>query len=702
MKTTKQLSRLALMMLCVILCISLFVSCGEEKTTDAPTDAPTSAPTVGETEAPTVGETEAPTVGETEAPTVAETEAPTVGETEAPTVGETEEPTVGETEAPTVGETEAPTDAETEELTVAETEEPTEGETEGATEGETEESTEGETEGATDGATEMPELDYAALPLSDYVSLDWTLLDNLSMEVSLPATVSEEDIDVAVIQVLAMYETTEITKDIVEDYLGEKLEDGADPEEALRECLRVELQDERDYSIFAEVVTFAWDTLMEAAVYEELPADCLAYETALIKEMLQSIYADYASEMTYEEFLLSWYEVEDPDTDIDALIRIDAEAEVKYNLLFFYIAKEKDFLPTDEELAIAVQEYCTELAAMENELDPEAGATAESVYLEFVEIYGEGFLEDLLYTNITSQMIQEMLFDACEVTYPPEGGDPELPPVDINEYENPVLFHTPTLDGVLDPEYKKSYHFDNEQYTELFMFDENGDPIYNAYSNRSTTYILWDGDYIYVAVERWDDDLIERTKAYTQEPNAKKDVNPWYNETCEVWYVFDMIEEWSALTDMRKVSYDACGIGDGPFSAISEGVYSIHFSQCDAAAKAYLNENPEDEEGLVHLSVLEFKIPAKTEDGRELLVDDFIWIAIQVDDLAYATDDELIAKGYDPETFEPNELASDISSGYTTTYTRARNVYPKDGENGGFGRGNLTDIRPSQVADPEE
>ena len=170
-------------------------------------------------------------------------------------------------------------------------------------------------------------------------------------------------------------------------------------------------------------------------------------------------------------------------------------------------------------------------------------------------------------------------------------------------------------------------------------------------------------------------------------------MNPWYHETAEVWYTFE--KQYPTKTaDLCKVGYDAFGLGDAPFTAVSEGTYPYYFPQCEVVATYTENACPDDERGLVHKSVVEFKIPARTRAGEALQTGDAIFVAIEIDDLAYATNEELIAKGYDPEHFIPNELASDISSGYTCTWTRARTVLPKEGDSGGYAKAILTRTPP--------
>ena len=189
--------------------------------------------------------------------------------------------------------------------------------------------------------------------------------------------------------------------------------------------------------------------------------------------------------------------------------------------------------------------------------------------------------------------------------------------------------------------------------------------------------------------------MIARSKEYTQWADEMDDINPYYNDCAEVWFCFELMEP-ESITDVRKICYDAFGVGDGPFSAISEGIYSEHFLASSAAAKAEPGYAPDDEQGYKDRAVIEFKIPAKMESGDNLVEGDFICYSIQINDIWPATDDDLIAGGFDPETFVPVEEEG-IRSGFKHVYSRARVFFPKDGELNGYAKGTLTMITPAEV-----
>ena len=273
-----------------------------------------------------------------------------------------------------------------------------------------------------------------------------------------------------------------------------------------------------------------------------------------------------------------------------------------------------------------------------------------------------------------------------------EGGE-EGPGLD--EYENAVLWHTPVLDGELDEEYYLSYNFEVEQFSNLQAGVEDS----NAYSNRSHVYVLWDGEYVYFAVELYDDDMLAREPEYLVWVDEIGDINPWCNDVAEIWYSFELTVP-EDITDVNKLCYDAYGQGEGPFSSVGEGIYSKHFNQSAAAAKLELGYDPEDEEGFCDRSVIEFKIPAKSEGDDELAEGDPIYFAVQINDIKEATFEELMAAGYNPIGFtpDPNDMEG-IGSGFTYTYGRAPSFYPLDGELNGYSMGTLTTITPASLGE---
>ena len=221
-------------------------------------------------------------------------------------------------------------------------------------------------------------------------------------------------------------------------------------------------------------------------------------------------------------------------------------------------------------------------------------------------------------------------------------------------------------------------------------------------------YVLWDGEFIYIAIEIYDDDLIERSKAYTQWEDAKGDTNPYYNDGAEIWYCFEQRPP-ESMKDVKKACYDAYGVGDGPFSSASEAIYSNHFFETKVAATANANYDPEAEDGLIGRSVIEFKIPAKMEDGSELWAGDEIYFAVQLNDIAEASVEELKArfdknpndfpKDFDPANPETYVDESGIKSGYVHTWTRARTQFLADGELNGYCMATLTEIVPESAAE---
>jgi len=172
---------------------------------------------------------------------------------------------------------------------------------------------------------------------------------------------------------------------------------------------------------------------------------------------------------------------------------------------------------------------------------------------------------------------------------------------------------------------------------------------------------------------------MSRGLPYIQSVNDKKDNNPYANDCVEVWYSFEGYAPTSSAT-VRKICYDAMGVGEHPFSAMSEGIYSDHFS--DSSAKATYQHGYDPAAEYSDRAIIEFKIPAKYEGGDDLLVeDDRIYFALQIND---------INAGADNLDVTPAECGH--------TWTRGRTVFPDDnGSMGGYFEGYLTLVTPDQV-----
>ena len=144
-----------------------------------------------------------------------------------------------------------------------------------------------------------------------------------SLKISRPAVVvTDEDIDAAILAILAESDAPEITKEIAEYYMETTLAADADPEAALREYLAVEMEEERMSYVHSEVSYQVGEALLGSVVYKKLPEEAVAFQMNSMREDLQNQYErlkehepEYAA-MTFEEFIVDYFDVEDVENCI--------------------------------------------------------------------------------------------------------------------------------------------------------------------------------------------------------------------------------------------------------------------------------------------------------------------------------------------------------------------------------------------------
>jgi len=93
---------------------------------------------------------------------------------------------------------------------------------------------------------------------------------------------------------------------------------------------------------------------------------------------------------------------------------------------------------------------------------------------------------------------------------------------------NLVLKHTPTLDGVIDDAYLKS---STQTLKNLNFWGWAGDPAPYA---AATAYLLWDDNFLYVAVDVKDETVVT-TNEDPSMPDSNAD-NLWRNDSAELWF----------------------------------------------------------------------------------------------------------------------------------------------------------------------
>ena len=162
-------------------------------------------------------------------------------------------------------------------------------------------------------------------------------------------------------------------------------------------------------------------------------------------------------------------------------------------------------------------------------------------------------------------------------------------------------------------------------------------------------YAVWDGDYVYIAIEVTDTTPYARTAAYTSKPN------PWINDNVELYYRFggdnapkiesgDTYPTYKTLVRDSVTGNNVTATGDAikaPTAIKSQKSHYFDDVKCAVAGRDTVGDNT---------YVIEYKLPAKTETysgtpgatgdqafktiaGENLVAGDFIYLAYQLNDL---------------------------------------------------------------------
>ena len=276
-----------------------------------------------------------------------------------------------------------------------------------------------------------------------------------------------------------------------------------------------------------------------------------------------------------------------------------------------------------------------------------------------------------------------------------------------------------TLDGIRDDAYNTSGAYlpvntmtqADGRYSEIKDVDHGGKRAVPTAT--ADTWIVWDGDYIYMIIEVSDLTATERNDAYTS-----KGLDAWANDGVELWYTFEQVLQ-TGYNDTR-VGIDAMGKGTYAL-ARSKGIgkgRSTHYDDIKYAVRNVLevgNASDLSRTGYADDTkttrkasyIIEYRIPAWTEGeadvanypdinkdtgllagrnpdsnnkndyafttGDKLVAGDFIRVSLQINDLMIAQKDKTGVAG---SWFWDCPPADKIPETITTTYAM---IYVTDG-----------------------
>ena len=165
------------------------------------------------------------------------------------------------------------------------------------------------------------------------------------------------------------------------------------------------------------------------------------------------------------------------------------------------------------------------------------------------------------------------------------------------------------------------------------------DMIQNAASAKF--YAVWDGSYVYIAIEVTDTTAYARSATYTAQPN------PWVNDNLELYYSFggDAVPDVSNVSETyptyKTVVRDSVTGAQGFTGIKSQKSHYFADIVCNVTGREVTNNNT---------YIIEYKFPAKSESwsgtpgaagdaafktaaGENLVAGDFIYLAYQLNDL---------------------------------------------------------------------
>ncbi len=141
-------------------------------------------------------------------------------------------------------------------------------------------------------------------------------------------------------------DTLNVSAEELADYEGESLAD------KYKNLIRAELWEEYEAEVRAAKEDAFWEQVLAGAEYKALPeSEVEAYYEEYVAEVTEiygSGYSDYYDSL--DSFAIAYLGLSTSD-DWKAVLRSDAEESIKQKLVFYYIIREKDFIPNDDEYA---------------------------------------------------------------------------------------------------------------------------------------------------------------------------------------------------------------------------------------------------------------------------------------------------------------------------------------------------------------
>ena len=168
--------------------------------------------------------------------------------------------------------------------------------------------------------------------------------------------VSVKDYDVPELNDAFITDTLKVSADDLAKYEGENLV------EKYKKLIKEELNAERDSKIEAAIEDAFWNQALEKANYKKLPqVELDAYYNSVISDLTALFDSGYGTYYNndFDAFARAYLDLSST-ADWKAEIRNEAEISVKQRLVFYYIVREANITPTEEEYNAIYEEAFAE------------------------------------------------------------------------------------------------------------------------------------------------------------------------------------------------------------------------------------------------------------------------------------------------------------------------------------------------------
>ena len=220
-----------------------------------------------------------------------------------------------------------------------------------------------------------------------------------------------KDYDVPTIDEKFITETLKLTADELSSFAGNSIE------EKYRSYVKAELDKEYAEDVRIEIEKFFWANLLEKSDFKKLPeSEVKIYYDGYIDEInytYSSGYSNYYSSI--DEFARAYLQLGSKD-DWKATLRTNAETAVKQKLVFYSVARNGGFIPTDAEYETYYAKVFDE--HLKSYLEEANISETDTEKVEQAKLTLEsGYDETYWYENVLYDFVIDKVIELANITY---------------------------------------------------------------------------------------------------------------------------------------------------------------------------------------------------------------------------------------------------------------------------------------------